>query len=100
MADCTVCRSVFKLRIIGASLSEPHSYVLTRLSVTIIYTREMQGIVGQASDFKLDGQLSAFFERLSQRSIELLCRRFYEEKSKKTKAIDELRCGTVLFQVA
>ena len=33
----------------------------------LINTREMQGIVGQASDFELRGQRSAFCERLSQR---------------------------------
>ena len=39
-------------------------------------TREMQGIVGQASNFELRGQLSAFCarERLSQSSTELSCR--------------------------
>ena len=60
-------------------------------------TREMQGIVGQASDFKLGGQLSAFFERLSKRSTELSCTRFDEERSRKLKATDEQRCGTVFF---
>ena len=55
----------------------------------------MQGIVGQASDFELRGQLSAFCERLSQRSTELSCRRFDEERSRKSKAIDDQRCGTV-----
>ena len=57
----------------------------------------MQGIniVGQASDFELRGQLSAFCERLSQRSTELSCRRFDEEISKKSKATDDQRCGTV-----
>ena len=33
--------------------------------------------------------------RLSQRSTELSCTRFDEERSKKSKAIDEQRCGTV-----
>ena len=57
----------------------------------------MQGIVGQASNFELRGQLSAFCarERLSQSSTELSCRRFDEERSKKSKAIDHQRCGTV-----
>ena len=32
-----------------------------------LFTREMQGIVGQASDFELRGQRSAFCERSSQR---------------------------------
>ena len=52
-----------------------------------LYTREMQGIVGQASNFELRGQLSAFCarERLSQSSTELSCRRFDEERSKKSK---------------
>ena len=35
--------------------------------------------------------------RLSQRSTELSCTRFDEERSKKSKAIDEQRCGTVFF---
>ena len=62
-----------------------------------VMTREMQGIVGQASNFELRGQLSAFCarERLSQSSTELSCRRFDEERSKKSKAIDDQRCGTV-----
>ena len=64
---------------------------------TFLISREMQGIVGQASDFKLGGQLSVFFERLSQRSTELPCTRFDEERSRKSKAIDEQRCGTVFF---
>ena len=34
---------------------------------------------------------------LSQRSTELSCTRFDEERSKKSKAIDEQRCGTVFF---
>ena len=57
----------------------------------------MQGIVGQASNFELRGQLSAFCarERLSQSSTELSCRRFDEERSKKSKAMDDQRCGTV-----
>ena len=46
-------------------------------------TREMQGIVGQPLDFKLGGQLSLIFERLSQRSTELSCTRFEEERSRK-----------------
>ena len=75
--------------------SEPHSYVLTQLSVTI--TWEMQVILGQASDFKLGGQLSVFFERLSQRSTELRCTRFDEKRSRKSKAIDEQRYGTNFF---
>ena len=60
----------------------------------------MQGIVGQASNFELRGQLSAFFarERLSQSSTELSCRRFDEERSKKSKAIDDQRCGTVFLR--
>ena len=60
-------------------------------------TREMQGIVGQASNFELRGQLSAFCarERLSHSLTELSCRRFDEERSKKSKAIDDQRCGTV-----
>ena len=37
--------------------------------------------------------------RLSQRSTELSCTRFDEERSKKSKAIDEQRCGTVFFCV-
>ena len=61
------------------------------------HTREMQGIVAQASDFTLGGQLSAFCERKSQRSTELSCRRFEEERSRKSKAIDEQRCGTGFF---
>ena len=36
--------------------------------------------------------------RLSQRSTELFCTRFDEERSKKSKAIDEQRCGTVLLR--
>ena len=59
----------------------------------------MQGIVGQASDFKLGGQLSVFFERLSQRSTELSCTGFDEERARKLKAIDEQCCGTVFFWV-
>ena len=57
----------------------------------------MQGIVGQASNFELRGQLSAFRarERLSQSSTELSCRRFDEERSK---AIDDQRCGTVFLR--
>ena len=39
-------------------------------------TREMQGIVGQASDLKLGGQLSAFCERLCQSPTGLSCRSF------------------------
>ena len=35
--------------------------------------------------------------RLSQRSTELSCTSFDEERSKKAKAIDEQRCGTVFF---
>ena len=52
-------------------------------------TREIQGIMGQASDYELRGQLSAFCDRLSQSSTELSCRRFDEERSKKSKAIDD-----------
>ena len=69
------------------------------IRILLCKIREMQGIVGQASDFKFGGQLSAVCERLSQRSTEFLCRRFDEERSRKSKAIDKLRCGTVLFQV-
>ena len=39
----------------------------------------MQGIVGQASDFKLGGELSVFFETLSQRSTELSSTRFDDD---------------------
>ena len=35
--------------------------------------------------------------RLSQRSTELSCTRFDEERSKKSKTIDEQRCGTGFF---
>ena len=61
-------------------------------------TREMQDIMGQASDFELGGQLSVFFERLSQRSTELSCARFDEERSRKSKAINEQHCGTVFLR--
>ena len=37
--------------------------------------------------------------RLSQRSNELSCTRFDEERSKKSKVIDEQRCGTVCFSL-
>ena len=60
---------------------------MTRTQTPFDNTREMQGIVGQASNFELRGQLSAFCarERLSQSSTELSCRRFDEERSKKSK---------------
>ena len=35
--------------------------------------------------------------RLSQRSTELSCTRFDEERSKKSKAIDEQHCGTFFW---
>ena len=62
-------------------------FLITMVKETVIlYTREMQGIVGQASDFKLGGQLSVCFERLSQRSTQLSCTRFDEERLRKSKA--------------
>ena len=52
-----------------------------------IHTREMQALWGKPRTLL----------RLSQRSTELSCTRFDEERSKKSKAIDEQRCGTVFF---
>ena len=39
-----------------------------------------------------------FCERLSQRSTEVLCRTVDEERSRKSKAIDEQRCGAVFLR--
>ena len=54
-----------------------------------------KALFGKPRTSSLGGQLSAFCERLSQRSTELSCKRFDDERSRKSKAIDEQRYGTV-----
>ena len=56
--------------------------------------------VGAVTELRILGKCKALWGkprtlwRLSQRSTELSCTRFDEERSKKSKAIDEQRCGT------
>ena len=53
---------------------------------------------GKPRTSSLGGHLSAFCERLAQRSTELSCTRFDGERSRKSKAIDEQRYGTIILR--